>query len=304
VSHTFEDAAAKYVDEATHKSIERDIGALARVMPFLSRLDLSEIHDEALKPVIDAMRAGDDPYRKPLTAGGAVRELAAVRRILTLAARKWRDESGNTWLPAAPLLTMPSWSKPRAPMPLDWSDQRAVLKQIPAHLVEAAIYAVNTGLRDATQAALRWEWEVDIPEIGASVFVVPARAMKGEREDHVVVHNEAASRVIEACRGRHPDRVFTYEGKPVASFANSAWEKGRARAGFPGLWWHDWRHTFARRLRAARVPLETRKVLLAHANGDITTHYSGAELQELIDAVRKLDSLERRGSGVLLKAVK
>jgi len=31
--------------------------------------------------------------------------------------------------------------------------------------------------------------------------------------------------------------------------------------------------------------LETRKVLLHHTNGDITSHYSGAELEELIDAV-------------------
>ena len=35
----------------------------------------------------------------------------------------------------------------------------------------------------------------------------------------------------------------------------------------------------------AGVPLETRKALLGHANGDITTHYSAAELNELLDAV-------------------
>ena len=38
---------------------------------------------------------------------------------------------------------------------------------------------------------------------------------------------------------------------------------------------------------------ETRKVLLGHKNGDITTHYSAAELAELIAAVNKIDrSLE------------
>ena len=35
---------------------------------------------------------------------------------------------------------------------------------------------------------------------------------------------------------------------------------------------HDLKHTFGRRLRAAGVPVETRKVLLGHRNGDITTH--------------------------------
>jgi integrase len=51
---------------------------------------------------------------------------------------------------------------------------------------------------------------------------------------------------------------------------------------------HDLKHTYGRRLRAAGVPLETRRVLLGHKNGDITTHYSAPELQELIDAAERV----------------
>jgi 2C-methyl-D-erythritol 2,4-cyclodiphosphate synthase len=51
---------------------------------------------------------------------------------------------------------------------------------------------------------------------------------------------------------------------------------------------HDLRHTFGRRLRAAGVPIETRKLLMGHANGDITTHYSAAELGELLAAAEKV----------------
>ncbi|MBV1915869.1 MAG: site-specific integrase, partial [Pseudomonadales bacterium] len=51
---------------------------------------------------------------------------------------------------------------------------------------------------------------------------------------------------------------------------------------------HDLKHTFGRRLRAAGVALETRKVLLGHRNGDITTHYSAPEVEELINAVNKV----------------
>ena len=46
--------------------------------------------------------------------------------------------------------------------------------------------------------------------------------------------------------------------------------------------------TYGRRLRAVGVPLETRKVLFGHKDGDITTHYSAPELRELIDAVERL----------------
>lgn len=51
---------------------------------------------------------------------------------------------------------------------------------------------------------------------------------------------------------------------------------------------HDLKHTFGRRLRAAGVSLETRKVLLGHKNGDITSHYSAPELEELIRAANKV----------------
>ena len=51
---------------------------------------------------------------------------------------------------------------------------------------------------------------------------------------------------------------------------------------------HDLKHTFGRRLRAAGVSLETRRVLLGHRNGDITTHYSAPELEELLLAANKV----------------
>jgi len=51
---------------------------------------------------------------------------------------------------------------------------------------------------------------------------------------------------------------------------------------------HDLKHTFGRRLRAAGVPLETRKVLLGHRNGDITSHYSAPELAELLEAANRV----------------
>lgn len=58
--------------------------------------------------------------------------------------------------------------------------------------------------------------------------------------------------------------------------------------GLPDLRVHGLRHTFGRQLRPLGVPLETRKVLLGHKHGDITTHYSAPEIKELVDAVERL----------------
>ncbi len=50
---------------------------------------------------------------------------------------------------------------------------------------------------------------------------------------------------------------------------------------------HDLKHTFGRRLRAAGVSFEDRQDLLGHKSQRITTHYSEAELANLIDAAEK-----------------
>jgi integrase len=118
-----------------------------------------------------------------------------------------------------------------------------------------------------------------------------------------------ANKVVEAQRGRHPEFVFVYtrartrdascykgpapEPRPIEKLHNTAWQSAWKKAGLPvkddvlrGV--HNLRHTFGRRLRAAGIPLETRKALIGHANGDITTHYSVAELRELLDAVERI----------------
>jgi hypothetical protein len=50
---------------------------------------------------------------------------------------------------------------------------------------------------------------------------------------------------------------------------------------------HDLKHTFGRRLRAAGVSFEDRQDLLGHKSRRITTHYSEAELANLIAAAEK-----------------
>ena len=64
--------------------------------------------------------------------------------------------------------------------------------------------------------------------------------------------------------------------------------------GIANLRVHDLKHTFGRRLRAAGVPLETRKVLLGHRNGDITSHYSAPELEELLEAANRVCAVQSR----------
>ena len=87
--------------------------------------------------------------------------------------------------------------------------------------------------------------------------------------------------------------VFTYRGRRIRKIINTAWKRAWQEAKLPvdDQWLHDvhnLKHTFGRRLRAAAVPLETRRVLLGHKIRDITSHYSAPEIQELIDAANRV----------------
>jgi integrase len=155
-------------------------------------------------------------------------------------------------------------------------------------------------VREQEVCGLRWDWEIAVPELDTTVFVLPDSETK-TRTERVIVLNSIAKRIVDARRASADASgyVFSYRGKRLGTLRTSAWRRAWTRAGLPedpqvmkGV--HNLRHTCGRRLRAAGVPLETRKQLLGHASGDITTHYSAAELGELLTAVERITN---RGIG-------
>ncbi len=62
---------------------------------------------------------------------------------------------------------------------------------------------MNAGCRDQEVYGLRWDYEVAIPELDTSVFIIPKDTVKN-REDRLVVLNRTARSVIESVRGKHP----------------------------------------------------------------------------------------------------
>jgi integrase len=278
------DAATKYLEAHQHKASIADYAMhLQQLDPYIGNFRLDRVHDGSLLVFIQARQAAGIRSKSINLA------LEVVRRILNLAARSWRDDNGLTWLATAPAITMLPITDARQSYPLSWEEQARFFPLLPGHLERMALFKVNTGTREQEVCQLRWQWEETIPELGHSVFIIPDALVKNRR-DWLVVLNDIASSVIDQCRGQHPAYVFTYRHRPVNRMNNTGWAKAWKKAGLPtgeaftrGP--HNLKHTFGRRLRAAGVSLETRKVLLGHWNRDITTHYSAPELQELVDAV-------------------
>jgi integrase len=225
--------------------------------------------------------------------------LAVVRRILNLAASEWVDACNLTWLATAPKIKLLKVTDARKPYPLSWDEQTRLFSELPAHLSRMALFKVNTGCRDQEVCQLRWEWEVPVSELNTSLFILPGDRVKNG-EERLVVLNRVAKSVIEEVRGSHPEFVFTYRDHPVETMNNTGWQSARKRAGLPQVRVHDLKHTFGRRLRAAGVSFEDRQDLLGHRSGRITTHYSGAELQSLIEAANRVCATDSRKSPALV----
>ena len=302
---SFRAAATHYLTTEHKTSLARDADSLAQLDPFIGHLPLDQIHQGTLQPYIDHRRAQG---RKSATID---RDLAIVRRILTLASRVWRTPDNLPWLSTAPpLIPHIRWEDDAKPYPLNINEQKRLLLELPPHLQRMALFGLNTGAREAIICRLRWEWEQPVKELGGSVFVIPGRPVGDwegtkNKQDQILVLNRVARSIIDECRGNGSGYVFLYKGQPVAHMNNTAWQRAWTAAGLPDnnktlAGPHNLRHTFARRLRVAGVPLETRKSLMHHADGDITLHYSPAELRELLDAVEKLAEGEK---GTILKVV-
>ena len=287
----FKEAVVKYLQDYKDKdSIHTDASHLRMVSPYVGDMQLEHIHMGSLQTYI-ATRKKEGVKTRTINHG-----LKIVRRILNLAAGEWLDEHSLTWLASAPKIKLLPEYDSRQPRPLSWEEEARLMAELPEHLKLMAMFAVNTGSRDKEITGLRWEFEVEIPELNTTVFLIPPHIItdKGERirlikngKERLVVLNDAAKAVIDQVRGQHPRYVFTYKQEPILRINNSAWKKARKRAGLSHLRVHDLKHTFGRRLRAAGVSFEDRQDLLGHVSGRITTHYSAAEVAKLIEVANK-----------------
>jgi integrase len=314
------EAATRFLIEMKDQpSIGLTAQYLSQLDPFIGDIPLTHIGDESLAPFVRHKLEKDGVSNRTVNIA-----LERVIRVLTLCARKWRDDEMRPWLDTVPMITkLEEKRASRKPYPLSWEEQSLLFAELPDHLRRMALYKVNVGCREQEVCKLRWEWEIKVPELGASVFLLPAnfggrheRSGVKNGDERLVVLNDVARSVIEGQRGVHPEWVFPYGSPtgPVHRMNDSAWKKARKRAaakwkedhgtdahpGFASIRIHDLKHTFGRRLRAAGVTEEDRKALLGHKNGSITSHYSSAELDQLIAAANKVSVTDNRAPALTI----
>lgn len=325
---TWREASIKFLMEVKDQpSIHISATYMEQLDPFIGDMPITHIDDDALAPYIKSKLS--PAVGRPVTNRTVNIALQRVIRVLNLCARKWRDEERRPWLDVVPMISLlDEKTNSRKPYPLSWEEQSILFAELPAHLQTMAMFKVNTGCREQEVCKLQWDWEIAVPELNTSVFLIPAgfggRSAKAgvkNRDERLVVLNTVAKSVIDKQRGQHPLYVFPFgkpdgEGEPttVHRMNDSAWKKARIRAakkwgekflrkahdGFARIRIHDLKHTFGRRLRAAGVTEEDRKALLGHKNGSITSHYSAAELDQIIAAANKVSVTDSRAPALTI----
>ena len=224
----WEDAVLKFLKEAADKATyEGDKSKLRWLDPFLAGKELDHINRELIDRITDAKLA------EGASNATVNRHLALVRTILRRCHRDWE------WIDRA--VSVRLLKEPTRRIRFLTQDQAgALLRELPEHLKDMATFALATGLRAANITGLTWE-QVDLPRKQAWVHPDQAKA----RRAIPVPFNEAALEVVTRQQGKHPVRVFTYDGNPVKQVSTRAWYKALKRARIEAFRFHDLRHTWA-----------------------------------------------------------
>jgi integrase len=299
----FAAAAAKYLSECAAnkvRSLETIAGHVELLLPYVGKLRLADVCNESF-----------DEFREDRLAAGKKaatvnRSLEVARTVLNRAARVWRA-GGRPWLGSSPLIEMLDESSARQPYPITWAEQAELLKLCPPHLQRMVLFALNTGARDDNICRLQWRWERPVPELGRSVFLIPAEEFKSKRP-HVLILNDVAWRIIEEQRGLHAEFVFVWRRErtkhlelepamawsPVDTINNTGFQNAREAAGLVKVRVHDLRHTYGQRLRDAGVAEEDRALLLGHAINGMPQLYAAATIARLVEAANLVSTTRDR----------
>lgn len=225
----WEEAVLRYLNEEVNKkSVGDDKLHLRWLHPRLEGMDLAQI----TRDVVDGLR--QESQDTGVSNATTNRRVQVLRAILRRAHLEWE------WLDRLPRFRLLKEPQGRVRY-LTRGEAARLLAELPEHLRAMARFSLATGLRQGNVKGLRWS-KVDVERKAAWV---DASEAKGKRAIPVPLNTEAMQ-VIAEQRGKNPEWVFTFRGKPVEfKTSTKAWRNALKRAGIENFRWHDLRHTWA-----------------------------------------------------------
>lgn len=268
-SYTWDDAVYKFLLETQHKATHKDdIYRLRWVQQFLRGKILHEIDRELIG------RIGEIKAREasPSTAN---RILAVIRSILRKAMLDWE------WIEKVPRIRLYKEAKRR----IRWltpEQVKTLLAELEPHQRDLMLFALTTGLRQGNVLKLEWS-QVDMARHVCWIHPDQAKA-------RIAIHvplNSAAMDVLTRQIGKHPQRVFSFRGKPIAWANTKSWRDALKRAGIENFRWHDLRHTWASWLAQQGTPLNVLQELGGWESETMVRRYAHLAPAQLMEHSEK-----------------
>lgn len=297
---TFADASNKYLEGYEGKDKRRVAYAIKSLIPYIGHVLLMDVNDEALSGFKHDRANGLGAFTKQSSSG-------TINYEIGLAATIMKGALEAEWIPRVLKLKRVKGPR-RQPHPMTWEQQDALFAKLPQHWAEGVIlFGFNTGAREQEILGLRWTDEVEIPDLGTSVFMLQEQDAKND-EARPLILNSLARLAVSRQRGNDSEYVFPScsnrsKGERQSTLWDT-WDAAWKRAGLPTGYWtrrgpHNMRHTFLHRLRVAGVSEEDRAALAGHGT-TLEQDYAYPELEKLI-GVAELATIRERTRGVILR---
>jgi len=270
---SWKEAVVRWLAETSEKvTHQEDVRKLRWLDSFLGNLMLDEIRLD----VLDGIKA-----EKLKVAGKPTvnRYLAVIRAILRRARDEW------DWIDRTPKVKLFK-EGPGRERSITVEQAATLLGELPAHQRDVVLFALATGLRQSNVLGLEWSHV----NLDTSHAWVDANQSKN-RKPIAVPLNATALEVLRRQLRKHPERVFTYRGRPLAWGNTLAWRKALKRAGIENFRWHDLRHTWASWHRQAGTPTHELQRLGGWRSSVMVERYAHLAPDHLAQAANRLDPL-------------
>jgi len=270
---SWKEAVVRWLNETSDKVTHlEDKRKLAWMHQYLGDLNLDEINQDA----IDQIRS---VKLKEVSKSTTNRYLALIRSILIRARDEWE------WIDKVPKIRLFKESNSRE-RSLTFDQARRLLTELPDHQREMVLFALATGLRQSNVLELEWS-QVNIELRHAWIRGTQSK----NRRPISVPLNDIALFVLRRQLGQHPERVFTFRGKPIKWANTLPWRKALKRAGITDFRWHDLRHTWATWQRQAGTPTHELQRLGGWRTSAMVERYAHLAPDHLAIAASRLDSV-------------
>jgi integrase len=260
---------AETSEKVTHQEDVRKFGWLDSLLGDL-------MLDEMTLDVLDGIKAAKLKVAGKPTVN---RYLALVRAVLLRARDEWE------WIDRTPKVKLFK-EGPGRERSITVEQAATLLSELPAHQRDVVLFALATGLRQSNVLGLEWS-HVNLDTSHAWV----GAAQSKNRKPIAVPLNATALRVLRRQLGKHPERVFTYRGRPLAWGNTLAWRNALKRAGIKNFRWHDLRHSWASWHRQAGTPTHELQRLGGWRSSVMVERYAHLAPDHLATAANRLDPL-------------